>query len=131
MIFVKSLVVEVHDLEIFIGRLRAAFRRLPDATVEPGGLRKICPKKICFWATKVGNDKTEGIRDCILLILESTGQPYGAELELANNVLCGWVIREAVTEPKTTPLKRVISAKLPNLQLNSLSAIPFTKETAI
>ncbi len=53
--------------------------------------------------------KRKAIRDCILLILESTGQPYGAELELANNVLCGWVIREAVTEPKTTSGKNQMS----------------------
>ncbi len=61
MIFVELLVVEVHHLEIVIGRLPAAARRLPGATLEPGG-----------FARYVGNDIKESIaslyitdfRDC-------------------------------------------------------------------
>ena len=34
--------MEVHHLEIVIGRLRAASRQLSGATVEPGGLPRIC-----------------------------------------------------------------------------------------
>ncbi len=53
----ELLVVGVHHFEIVTGRLPAAFQRDRGAW----GLRKICPKKICFWAINIGNDKKKSI----------------------------------------------------------------------
>ena len=77
-ICVELLVVEVHHLEIVIGRLRAASRRDRGAW----GLCKICPRveKKLLLGHKY-RECQKGKHFYITEFLEPAGQPCGAKLE--------------------------------------------------
>ena len=51
-VFVELFVVEVYHPKIVIGKLRAASRRLPGATVKPEGIARYVPKNSGFLGHK-------------------------------------------------------------------------------
>ena len=110
--FVELLVVEVHYLEMVLGRLRAA----------PGGFPVASPRNHGAWALQdalkknllrltIGNNKGKHCYIVYNRFLKRTGQPCGAKLDQVTSGLGQWVSIYVCTNRGTgsdAPIIRIV-----------------------